>query len=47
MEAQLDVLIKVEILNASHSEGTEWNMRLIRNHSGGLSLAAGVFSCYI
>lgn len=34
MQAQLDMLIKVEILNASHSEDTEWSMRLIRSHSG-------------
>lgn len=40
MEAQLGALIKVEILNASHSEGTEWNMGLISYHSGRFSRAA-------
>lgn len=48
MEAHLDVQIKVKILNVSHSEGTEWNLRLIRYDSGEFFQAAGVFFwCYI
>lgn len=50
MAAQLDVLIKVEILNASHSENTEWNMSLISRLGDEISWAAGVFffffKCY-
>lgn len=42
MAAQLDVLIKVEILNASHSENTEWNMRLISRLGSEFSQEAGV-----
>lgn len=43
MAAQLDVLIKVEILNASHSQNTEWNMRLISHLGDEFLRAAGVF----
>lgn len=47
MAAQLDVLIKVEILNASHSQNTEWNMRLISHLGDEFLWAAGVFFFFL
>lgn len=34
MGVQVDVLIKEELLNVSHSKRTELNMRLIKPYSG-------------
>lgn len=47
MAAQLDVLIKVDILNASRSENTEWNMRLISRFGDEFLWAAGVFFFFL